>query len=285
MRLVQFIRRSAPYCLVPGAELGEGGSVVDLSHIAPSVLALIQGGDSALATAAKYVASSPPTLQPSEIQLAAPVTGMDKVLCIGMNYRDHCEEQGAPVPTEPLVFNKFPSCVCGPTADLPLPACTQQLDWEVELTVVIGQKASNVTKEDAMSYVLGYTVAHDVSARDWQMKRNGGQWLAGKAMDSFCPIGPAITTRDEIGDPHNLNLSCTVNGVVKQDSNTKQLVFGVAEVVSWISQFTTLLPGDIILTGTPPGVGVFMKPPEFLKKGDIVECKVEKLGSVVNKVV
>jgi len=285
MRLVQFIRKSAPYCLVPGAELGEGGPVVDLSHIAPSTLALIQGGESALSLAAAHLASSPPSLLRSEIELAAPVTGMDKVLCIGMNYRDHCEEQGAPVPKEPLVFNKFPSCVCGPKADIPFPACTEQLDWEVELTIVIGKKAKNISKEAALGHVLGYTAAHDVSARDWQMKRNGGQWLAGKAMDNFCPIGPALVTRDEIPEPEKLNLSCIVNGVTKQDSNTKQLVFGVAEVVAWVSQFTTLLPGDIILTGTPPGVGVFMKPPQFLKKGDVVECTVEMIGTITNKIV
>jgi len=258
---------------------------VDLSHIAPSVLSLIQGGATALSTVSSYLSSSPPTLSKEEITIGAPITGMDKVLCIGMNYRDHCEEQGAPVPSEPLVFNKFPSCVCGPSANIPLPACTQQLDWEVELTIVIGKLTMNVSKEEAMDSVLGYTVAHDVSARDWQLKRNGGQWLAGKAMDNFCPIGPALVTKDEIEDPHNLNLSCLVNGVVKQDSNTRQLVFGVGEVVAWVSQFTTLLPGDIILTGTPPGVGVFMKPPQFLQKGDVVECKVEGIGCIVNTVV
>jgi len=285
MRLVQFIRKSAPHCLVPGAELGEGGPIVDLSHIAPSILALIQGGATALSLVSSYLLSSPPSLPKDQITLAAPITGMDKVLCIGMNYRDHCEEQGAPVPTEPLVFNKFPSCVCGPTDPIPFPECSQKLDWEVELTVVIGKQCTNVAKADAMSYVLGYTTAHDVSARDWQLNRNGGQWLAGKAMDNFCPIGPALVTSDEIEDPHNLDLSCSVNGVVKQDSNTRQLVFGVPEVVAWVSQFTTLLPGDIILTGTPPGVGVFMKPPQFLKKGDEVECKVQGIGAIKNRII
>jgi len=285
MRLVQFIRKSAPNFLVPGAELGEGGAIVDLSHIAPSILSLIQGGSTALFSVTSYLASSPPSLDRKDVSLAAPITGMDKVLCIGMNYKDHCEEQGAPVPTEPLVFNKFPSCVCGPNDDIPHNPITQKLDWEVELTVVIGKRASHVTKEDALSHVLGYTVAHDVSARDWQLARNGGQWLAGKAMDNFCPLGPAIVTRDDIEDPHNLNLSCIVNGEIKQDSNTKQLVFGVPEVVAWVSQFTTLLPGDIILTGTPPGVGVFKKPPQFLHKGDVVECKIDHIGSIKNKIV
>ena len=155
-----------------------------------------------------------------------------KVLCIGMNYKDHCEEQGAPIPKEPLVFNKFPSCVVGPTADLPKPKCTEELDWEVELCVVIGKNTFNVSKEEALDHVYGFTTAHDVSARDWQLKRftteltnsyllikyfrNGGQWLLGKAMDAFAPIGPAIVTKEEVGDPHNLNLSCTVNGQIKQ---------------------------------------------------------------------
>jgi len=285
MRLVQFIRKSSPHAVLLGAELCEGGNVVDLTHIAPNALDFVKGGENALNVAKAYLDQSPPAVTRVDLELAAPITGMDKVLCIGMNYKDHCEEQGAPIPKEPVVFNKFPSCVVGPSADLPYPKCTKELDWEVELAVVIGKKASNVTKEEAMEYVYGYTTAHDVSARDWQLRRNGGQWLAGKAMDAFAPIGPAVVTKEEVGDPHNLNLSCIVNGSVKQDSNTCQLVFGVDEVVSWISQFSTLLPGDVILTGTPPGVGVFMKPPQFLHVGDVVECKVEKIGSVINKVV
>jgi len=269
-----------------GAELGEGGSVVDLSHIAPNTLALVKGGKVALNVAQQYLDRNPPVLDRSEIEMAAPITGMDKVLCIGMNYRDHCEEQGAPIPKEPLVFNKFPSCVAGPYEDLPYPACTQQLDWEVELVIVMGKETRpGMNSEEAMDCVYGYTACNDVSARDWQLKRNGGQWLAGKAMDKFAPLGPAIVTSEEIPDPQNLNLSCTVNGVVRQDSNTKQMVFGVSEVVTWISQFSTLLPGDIILTGTPPGVGAFLKPPVFLQKGDLVECRVEKIGAVVNRVV
>jgi len=285
MRLVQFVRKTSPHARLLGAELSEGGQIVDLTHIAPSTLDFVRGGENALSVARDYLGTSPPAVARTDIELAAPITGMDKVLCIGMNYKDHCEEQGAPIPTEPLVFNKFPSCVVGPTADLPKPKCTEELDWEVELCVVIGKKTFNVSKESALEHVYGYTTAHDVSARDWQLKRNGGQWLLGKAMDSFAPIGPAIVTAEEVGDPHNLNLSCTVNGQTKQKSNTSQFVFGVDAVVSWVSQFCTLLPGDIILTGTPPGVGAFMKPPQFLQVGDVVECKIEKIGSVVNKIV
>ena len=150
---------------------------------------------------------------------------------------------------------------------------------------MIGKEARRISKERAMDCVFGFTAAHDVSARDWQLKKNGGQWLLGKSMEAFAPIGPAIVSKEEIGDPNNLNLSCKVNGEVKQDSNTSQFVFNVSDVISWVSIFTTLYPGDIILTGTPPGVGAFMKPPQFLKVGDVVECSVEKIGTVVNKIV
>jgi len=285
MRLVQFFRKSSPQVLQFGAELTDGGNVVDLSHIAPNTLDFITAGESAISVAKAYLSKVPPSISRDDIELAAPITKMDKVLCIGMNYKDHCEEQGAPLPKEPLVFNKFPSCVVGPNSDLPKPEITDQLDWEVELCIVMGSKAKEVTKEEAMNYVYGFTTAHDVSARDWQLKRNGGQWLLGKAMEAFAPIGPAVVSKDEIGDPNNLKLSCKVNGEIKQDSNTSQFVFNVSEVISWVTKFMTLLPGDIILTGTPPGVGAFMKPPQFLKVGDVVECAVEKIGKVTNKVV
>jgi len=221
----------------------------------------------------------------SSVQILAPVTKPDKVICIGMNYVDHCAEQGVPPPKEPMVFSKFSSSIIGPYDDLRYPEVTEQLDWEVELAIVIGKTGKNVKKEEAMDYVFGYTTAHDVSARDWQLKRNGGQWLIGKTMDDFCPLGPALVTVDEIGDPHNLGLQTVVNGETKQDSNTRQLVFKTEELIAWLTRFFTLLPGDVILTGTPPGVGVFKKPQEFLKKGDVVECTIEKIGSVRNKIV
>jgi len=285
MRFVQFAHKKSPEISRFGAELAGGGRVVDLSHISVNLLEFLRSGETAANTAKAYLDNNPPSFPSLDVALAAPIAGMDKVLCIGMNYKDHCEEQNAPIPKEPVVFNKFPSCIVGPTASLPYPKCTKELDWEVELAVVIGRRAANVTKDEAMKYVFGYTVAHDVSARDWQMKRNGGQWLLGKAMDAFAPIGPAVVTKDEILDPHNLHLSCTVNGVTKQNSNTSQLVFGVEDVVSWISQCVTLLPGDIIFTGTPPGVGCFMKPPQFLKPGDTVVCTIQSIGSVTNTVI
>ena len=221
----------------------------------------------------------------AEVKLLSPITSPDKVLCIGMNYVDHCAEQNQPVPTEPVVFNKFPSCIVGPGDAIELPTATSELDWEVELVIVIGQRCRNVTAEQAGDYIFGYTVAHDVSARDWQLRRNGGQWLIGKAMDTFCPLGPCITTADSI-DPANLKLWCRVNGVTMQTGSTAQLVFTCRQVVSHLSSSgITLLPGDVILTGTPPGVGVFRKPPVFLKPGAVVECEVEGIGSISNKVV
>uniref|UniRef100_A0A480VNF1 Fumarylacetoacetate hydrolase domain-containing protein 2A isoform X3 n=1 Tax=Sus scrofa TaxID=9823 RepID=A0A480VNF1_PIG len=161
----------------------------------------------------------------------------------------------------------------------------QEVDWEVELAVVIGKKGKHIKAADAMAHVAGFTVAHDVSARDWQMTRNGKQWLLGKTFDTFCPLGPALVTKDSVADPHNLKICCRVNGNVVQSSNTNQMVFKTEELIAWVSRFVTVYPGDIILTGTPAGVGVFRKPPIFLKKGDEVQCEIEELGVIVNKVV
>jgi len=219
------------------------------------------------------------------VTLLPPVSGSDKVVCIGMNYKDHCEEQNVPVPKEPIFFSKFSSCLVGPQDPIPYPEVTKELDYEVELAVVIGKKGKNIQSSNVMDHVLGYTVAHDVSARDWQLKRNGGQWLIGKTMDAFSPIGPEIVTKDEIPDPHKLAIKCRVNGVTKQDSNTNQIVHRVEKCVEMLSSFVTLLPGDIILTGTPPGVGVFANPPFFLKKGDVVECEIENIGVIRNEIV
>ncbi|XP_006166692.1 fumarylacetoacetate hydrolase domain-containing protein 2, partial [Tupaia chinensis] len=168
---------------------------------------------------------------------------------------------------------------------LTAPLCLQEVDWEVELAVVIGKKGKHIKATDAMAHVAGFTVAHDVSARDWQMRRNGKQWLLGKTFDTFCPLGPALVTKDSIADPHNLKICCRLNGEVVQSSNTNQMVFKTEELIAWVSQFVTLYPGDIFLTGTPPGVGVFRKPPVFLKKGDEVQCEIEDLGVIINKVV
>ena len=186
---------------------------------------------------------------------------------------------------EPVLFNKFPTSIIGSGDALVLPPETSELDFEVELVIVVGAAARRVPAERALAHVAGYTVAHDVSARDLQLKKNGGQWMLGKCIDGFAPLGPAIVTPDEVGDVHALRLRCLVNGAVMQDSSTAHLVHNVPAIIAYASKFMTLLPGDIILTGTPPGVGCFRKPPVWLKAGDVVTCEIEKLGSITNTVV
>ena len=208
-----------------------------------------------------------------------------KVLCVGMNYADHCHEQNQPVPVEPVIFNKFASSLCASGDAIVHPAETAQLDYEVELCIVVGKECRRLTPENAMAHVAGFTVAHDVSARDWQLKKNGNQWLLGKGLDGFAPIGPAIVTPDEVGDVHSLRLRCIVNGVALQDGNTSTLVHKTEAILVWITKFITLRPGDLILTGTPPGVGCFRKPtPIWLHPGDVVTCEIEKIGSITNTV-
>ena len=217
--------------------------------------------------------------------LLAPIYDPQKVVCVGMNYVDHCTEQNIPVPTEPLLFSKFASAIARPGADLPLAPEVGELDWEVELTIVIGKRARRVSEADAMEYVAGYTVAHDVSARDWQLKKNGGQWLVGKTLDGYLPLGPAIVTPEELSDVRNLGIRTRVNGELVQDSNTREMVFHTEAVVAWCSKFFTLLPGDVICTGTPPGVGCFRTPQWWLKAGDVVEVEIDEIGTISNTVV
>ncbi|CAG0900637.1 unnamed protein product [Darwinula stevensoni] len=226
-----------------------------------------------------------PLLSASEVQLLAPISLPDKVICIGLNYLDHCQEQNAPPPKEPVIFSKWGSCIVGPYDEIYYPSITEQLDYEVELAFVIGRQGKSIKESEAMEYVFGYTVAQDVSARDWQMKKNARQWLLGKCMDTFCPMGPVLVTQDEIPDPHNLGIRCRVNGIVKQDSNTNNLIHRIPALVAFASKFFTLLPGDVFITGTPPGVGIFKQPPELLKKGDIVESEIDEIGCLRNKVV
>jgi len=226
-----------------------------------------------------------PRVKKANVTLKAPITDSEKVICIGMNYVDHCTEQNVPIPQVPIVFNKFASTIISDGDDIiKVTGQTEELDFEVELCIVIGRECKEVKQAEAMNYVLGYTVAHDVSARDWQLKRNGGQWLMGKAFDSYSPLGPAIVTTDELKDPHNLGIRCIVNGVTVQNSNTSQLVFKTEYLIEFISRYVTLKPGDIILTGTPPGVGCFRKPQLFLKHGDVITCEIDGIGAITNKV-
>uniref|UniRef100_A0A4W2HTI7 Potassium voltage-gated channel interacting protein 3 n=3 Tax=Bos TaxID=9903 RepID=A0A4W2HTI7_BOBOX len=288
MRLVQF---QAPHLAGPhlGLESGNGGGVIDLNAFEPTLpktmVEFLEQGEATLSVVRRALATQLPVLPRSEVTFLAPVTRPDKVVCVGMNYADHCREQNVPVPKEPIIFSKFASAIVGPYDNIILPPESQEVDWEVELAVVIGKRGKYIKATDAMAHVAGFTVAHDVSARDWQMGRNGKQWLLGKTFDTFCPLGPALVTKDSVADPHNLKICCRVNGEVMQSSNTNQMVFKTEELITWVSQFVTLYPGDIILTGTPPGVGVFRKPPVFLKKGDEVQCEIEELGVIINKVV
>ncbi|WP_258103299.1 fumarylacetoacetate hydrolase family protein [Marinoscillum sp. MHG1-6] len=207
-----------------------------------------------------------------------------KIICIGLNYRKHAEESGMAVPTEPVVFFKASSSVVGPNDNIIIPKGSEKTDWEVELAVVIGKKASYVSEEEALDYVAGYVLHNDVSERAFQLER-GGQWVKGKSCDTFAPLGPYLVTKDEVKDPNNLKLWLTLNGEKVQDGNTDDFIFNVQEVVSYLSQFMSLLPGDIISTGTPEGVGLGMKPPRYLVHGDVIELGIEGLGTAKQNVV
>jgi len=217
------------------------------------------------------------------VTLKAPITDPEKIICIGMNYVDHCTEQNYPIPTEPIIFSKFNSSISGDGDDIIFEE-TEKLDFEVELVIVVGQKGRYVKKEEASEYIAGYTVAHDVSARDWQLDRNGKQWVLGKTIDGYCPLGPAIVTKDDLKNPYNLGIRTILNGKKVQDGNTKEIIFKGEDLIAYCSRFFTLAPGDIILTGTPPGVGVFRKPPLFMKPGDVVTVEIDQIGSITNTV-
>jgi 2-keto-4-pentenoate hydratase/2-oxohepta-3-ene-1,7-dioic acid hydratase in catechol pathway len=201
-----------------------------------------------------------------------------KLVCIGLNYSDHARETGATPPTEPVIFFKSTTAICGPFDDVVIPPGSTKTDWEVELAVVIGQRATRVSEANALRHVAGYALHNDLSERHWQMER-GGQWVKGKSFDTFAPLGPFMATPDEIPDPQKLNLWLTVNGERMQNGTTANMIFGVATLVSYVSQCMTLLPGDVISTGTPAGVGLGMKPPRYLADGDVMELGVEGLGT------
>jgi 2-keto-4-pentenoate hydratase/2-oxohepta-3-ene-1,7-dioic acid hydratase in catechol pathway len=211
-------------------------------------------------------------------RLGACVAGVGKFICIGLNYSDHAAETGAAVPPEPIIFMKATSAIVGPDDTVRIPRGSVKTDWEVELGVVIGKKAKYVSEAEALDYVAGYCVSHDVSERAFQAERQG-QWTKGKSCDTFGPIGPWLVTKDEVADPQNLSMWLKVNGQTMQDGSSKTMIYGVAFLVSYLSQFMSLMPGDVISTGTPPGVGMGMKPPRYLKAGDVVELGIEGLGT------
>jgi 2-keto-4-pentenoate hydratase/2-oxohepta-3-ene-1,7-dioic acid hydratase in catechol pathway len=207
------------------------------------------------------------------------------VICIGLNYADHAAESGAAIPSEPVVFSKFPTAVCAHGDAIVLPQNSQKVDYEAELVVVLGKGGRHIAAGDAMSHVAGYACGHDVSARDWQLERPGGQWLLGKTFDTFAPFGPELVTADEIADPGQLDISLRLNGRTMQQSNTRQLIFGIPALIAHLSSVCTLEVGDVIFTGTPPGVGAARKPPVFLKPGDTVEVEIAGIGCLCNPVV
>lgn len=264
----------------------------------PSMVEFLQGGEEALDLARGLVdewkdrvASGPAVewldrgvvLPRAGLSLAAPVPRPGKILCLGLNYRDHAEEAGHKIPEVPIVFSKQLSCVIGPGEPIVLPPVSSQVDYEVEFAFVIGRRAKAVTESEALAHVAGYTIFHDVSARDYQLRTS--QWHVGKSFDTFGPMGPWLVTRDEVPDPHALAVELRLNGRVMQKSNTRHLIFGVFALVAYLSRVMTLEPGDVVSTGTPGGVGLFMTPPRYLRPGDVCALEIERLGVLENPVV
>lgn len=226
------------------------------------------------------------TSEKADVQrLLAPVVP-STIWCIGLNYRRHAEESGMAVPAQPVLFAKGLNSIQDPGEPIVIPSCcsAEEVDYECELVVVIGRACKNVSKQDALRYVLGYTCGNDVSARDWQLKRGGSQWCRGKSFDTFAPVGPCLVTADELPDPNRLSIATYLNGAPMQQWNTNDMIFGVAELVSFLSQSTTLLPGTLIFTGTPHGIGMAQKPPRWLREGDEVSIVIEGIGTLTNPV-
>ena len=258
----------------PGV-LDEMGRVRDLSNQVADIDASTLAPER-LAALAKMNVEALPVVDGSP-RMGVPVAGIGKIIAIGLNYSEHAKESGMDLPVEPIVFTKAVTALTGPNDGIVMPRDSKKTDWEVELAVVIGRKAQYVEEADALSYVAGYATMNDVSEREFQLER-GGQWVKGKSFDTSAPLGPWLVTADEVRDPQNLNLWLEVNGETRQKGNTKTMIFSVAHLISYVSQYMTLLPGDVITTGTPPGVGLGCNPPVFLKAGDVVRLGVEGLG-------
>lgn len=255
--------------------LHNDGTISDLTGLVPDVGGAVLS-DAGLAMLRGIDPATLPVVAPGT-RLGPCVAGTGKFICIGLNYSDHAAETGATVPPEPIIFMKATSAICGPNDPIIIPRGSEKTDWEVELAVIIGTRAKYVSQADALNHVAGYAVTNDVSERAYQIERSG-QWTKGKSCDNFGQIGPWLVTRDEVADPQDLPMWLTVNGKTYQNGSTKTMVYGVAYLVSYLSQFMTLHPGDVISTGTPPGVGLGQKPPHYLKPGDVVELGVQGLG-------
>ncbi|MEM2047073.1 MAG: fumarylacetoacetate hydrolase family protein [Candidatus Jordarchaeales archaeon] len=297
MKLVCFFRDGAQRVGV----LVEGDVVVDLSFLLKdavkelNMISILSAGESLLERIREFALSLSDKLQDgflrdkriayslADVKLMAPIPRPGKIICLGLNYSDHAEEAGLKPPDEPVLFSKPATAVVGHDDPVIYPRVSSQVDYEVELAVVIGKKGKDITEEDAYEYVAGYTVFNDVSARDIQFR--GIQWFRGKSFDTFAPMGPCLTLKDEIPDPHNLKMQMRVNGEVRQKGSTKNMIFKIPYLLSFISAGMTLEPGDVIATGTPSGVGIYSKPQKLLKPGDVMEATIEKIGTLRNKVV
>ncbi len=274
----------------PRAAVQVGDAFIDVHSVdaqfPPTVRQLLEGGP-ALLQAAAQAARRPGVFryEGADIKFLAAVHDARKIVCVGLNYKDHAAESGSPIPRDPVLFSKYHTALLGHGGEIVLPAVSKKVDFEAELVIVIGKKGRNVAAASALDYVAGYTCGHDVSARDWQLEKDGKQWMAGKTFDTFAPVGPVVVTADEVADPHNLRIQLRLNGQTMQDSSTSQLIFSVGHVVAYLSQIVTIEPGDLIFTGTPPGVGMARKPQVFLKHGDVCEVEIEGLGVLRNPVV
>ncbi len=281
MRLIRF---GEPGAEKPGLLLKDGTRIDASAFGEDWTEAFFESGGLARVDAwARTHAAAAPRVADGE-RLGSPIARPSKIVCIGLNYADHARETGAKIPQEPVIFLKATTALCGPFDDLALPRGSVKTDWEVELAVVIGRRARYLSLEEAPAHVAGYLLHNDYSERQDQLER-GGQWSKGKSQDTFAPLGPFLATPDELGDPQSLEMWLTVNGETRQKSSTRQMIFDVPTLVSYLSRFMTLLPGDVISTGTPHGVGLAMKPPLFLKAGDVVEAGIEGLGRQRQRVV
>jgi len=275
MKLIKFGTQGSEK---PGVLLSSG-TMLDVSACTPDFNEAFfeSGGFHRLSSWIENHAPTAPVVAPGT-RLGSPIARPSKIICIGLNYSDHAKESGMAVPAEPIIFFKSTTALTGPNDGLVIPAGSEKTDWEVELAVVIGKTARSVSESDAMAHVAGYVLHNDYSERAWQLER-GGQWVKGKSADTFAPLGPWLATTDEIPDPHSLRLWLKVNGETKQDGTTANLIFKIPHLVSYLSHFMTLLPGDVISTGTPAGVGLGFNPPQYINPGDTIELGIDGLGT------
>jgi 2-keto-4-pentenoate hydratase/2-oxohepta-3-ene-1,7-dioic acid hydratase in catechol pathway len=280
---MKLVRYGAPGREKPGI-IGEDGKIRDLSRVVKDIDGAMLSSGGLVKIKKLNVKRMKPVA--GKLRLGPCIAGVKNFIAIGLNYSDHAAEAGMAVPKEPVIFNKMTTCICGPNDDTLIPRESTKLDWEVELGIVIGKRCRYLSKEQAKGAIAGYFLSNDVSERDFQIARSGGQWDKGKGCETFGPIGPWFVTKDEIRNPQNLNMWLDVNGEKRQRGNTRTMVFGCEHLVWYCSQFFVMEPGDIIITGTPPGVGLGMKPaPQFLKEGDVVTLGIDGLGEQRQKVV